>query len=159
MAGETLVCEVCEEEFTRKGTRGPIPFACGARCRGTAFRRRQGMAERFVYEDEAERRLADRLGQRRRRGYQGKVTRPIADAPRETRGPSLDPAPFLVWLDGRREAHETDHELAARFGLDGSQLRRLRAGEQGVTLDVVDRALLKSPTGLWELYPDLPTTV
>lgn len=140
----TLVCETCGGEFERRGSRGPIPLYCDARCNHTAWRRRQGMAERTLIDPE-DRAWAARERQRRRRGYQGRVTRPIRAV--ESSREFVDPAPFVEWFKGQGRTAE-------ELGIDATQMARILSGEQKrMSLDMIDAALLKTDVGLWELYP------
>lgn len=67
----------------------------------------------------------------------------------------LDAAPFAKWLAEEADRRGSVRAVARATGIDDSQVHRIIVGTQvRVTREMVDQALLKSPTGLWELYPD-----
>lgn len=67
----------------------------------------------------------------------------------------LNAAPFACWL--RDEVERIGlMPTANSTGIDESQLRRIIERKQKtVTFEMVDRALMKSATGMWELYPTI----
>jgi hypothetical protein len=76
-------------------------------------------------------------------------------APDTESAPLLDARPFIRWLQGKRDRHETIVDMAIVLGIDDSLLGKLLAEQKAsVLLTTVDRVLTREgSTFLWELYP------
>lgn len=73
--------------------------------------------------------------------------------------PTIPAAPFREWLELRLVSAGGPAAVAAVSGVDARTLRRIRAGQAGVRLSVVDRCCVALGCHLSEVYPDLDELV
>lgn len=160
------VCGVCGEkkpwsQFYVKvrwpdGTPRQVHFRC-KRCAGqsnNAYRRRTGYAAKKWAKLKSDPEEHARVNEDRRWANRRRNAIPEEDWRKGERAVRLDAAPFAAWLADEVDRHG-GMAVSRATGIDESQIRRIIDGEQQRVLrEMVDQALLKSATGIWELYPD-----